>query len=137
MPPVTRSQIRNVQAIAHTVDAQGTPIKIVPSATGQGTRTIWVYPAASPDVEETESTAPVRASVSAWPTLSTLSSLTDSMSSIESDRPQTPDLRASWTAGSAITTPKKLQRSPDRIGGHSIDFWRNGSGVVVRDIIDG
>jgi hypothetical protein len=59
------------------------------------------------------------------------------MSSIESDRPQTPDLRASWTAGSAITTPKKLQRSPDRIGGHSIDFWRNGSGVVVRDIIDG
>jgi hypothetical protein len=34
-------------------------------------------------------------------------------------------------------TPKKLQRSPGRIGGHSIDFWRNGSGVITQNIING
>jgi hypothetical protein len=33
-------------------------------------------------------------------------------------------------------TPKKLQRNADRIGGHGIDFWRNGSGVIVRGVVD-
>ena len=131
MPPVTRSQAANkVQTSTHAVDASGSPIKVGPSATGQGTRIVWVYA----HVEETESTKPARASVSLWPTLSTLSSLTES---VESDRPQTPEPHPSWTAGSVIATPKKLQRSPGRIGGHSIDFWRDGSGVIVRDIIDG
>ncbi|KIM76240.1 hypothetical protein PILCRDRAFT_824474 [Piloderma croceum F 1598] len=130
MPPVTRSQAGKVQTTIHAVDLSGSPIKVGPSATGQGTRTVWVYL----DVAETESTKPAAASVSLWPTLSTLSSLTES---VESDRPQTPEPRASWTAGSVIATPTRLQRSPGHIGGHGIDFWRDGSGVIVRDIVDG
>jgi hypothetical protein len=133
MSPVTRSQAKKVQAVEHTVDARGSPIKIVPSATGQGKRTVWIYPA----IETTESAKPRRANMSAWPTLSSLSSLSESVLNIESDRPKTPAPRDSWTAGSVIMTPKKLQRSPDRIGGYGIDFWRNGSGVIVRDIVDG
>lgn len=130
MPPVTRSQVGKVQTTIDAVDFSGSPIKVGPSATGQGTRTVWVYL----DIAETESTKPAAASVSLWPTLSTLSSLTES---VESDRPQTPEPHASWTAGSVIATPKRLQRSPGRIGGHGIDFWRDGSGVIVRDIVDG
>lgn len=74
--------------------------------------------------------------VSAWPTLSTLTSLSDSVVSVESYKPKTPKRRPSWNAGPAILTPKKLKRSPDRIGGHGIDFWKNGSGVVLRGIVD-
>ena len=131
MSPLTRSQAKKVQAIEHAVDARGSPIKIVPSATGQGKRTVWIYPA----VETTESGKLPRANMSAWPTLSSLSSLSESVLNIESDRPKTPAPRDSWTAGSDIATPKKLQRSPDHIGGYGIDFWRDGSGVVMRDIV--
>jgi hypothetical protein len=130
MPPVTRSQVGKVQTTIDAVDFSGSRIKVGPSATGQGTHTVWVYL----DIAETESTKPAAASVSLWPTLSTLSSLTES---VESDRPQTPEPHASRTAGSVIATPKRLQRSPGRIGGHGIDFGRDGSGVIVRDIVDG
>jgi len=130
MPPVTRSQARNGQDITYTVDASG---RLILPATSQRARTVRVYPVSSPDVKN-EST---RASVSAWPTLSTLSSLTDSAQSIKPNRLRTPGPHGSWTAGSVIMTPKKLQRSPGRIGGHSIDFWRNGSGVITQNIING
>ena len=134
MPPVTRSQARNVRDTAGT---GGGPINIVPPASSRRARTVRVYPVTSTRHRKTEANESAKTSVSAWPTLSTLSSLTDSVSSVEPDGLQTPESPASWAAGSVIAAPRKLQRSPDRIGGHGIDFWRNGSGVIVQDIVDG
>lgn len=133
MPPVTRKQAQQqqLQNVIRTVDNAGNQIVIKPSATGLGTHTTWVYP----DANATESSQQP-SELSDWPSLSSLDSLTDSEASIESDPPQTPP-RGSWTAESVLGTPRKLQRSPLRIGGHGINFWGDGSGVVTQNIING
>ncbi|KZP08297.1 hypothetical protein FIBSPDRAFT_874717 [Athelia psychrophila] len=81
-----------------------------------------------------------------WPTLSSLSTLTDSTlsvgshpSTIEAPRTPEPHQRGSWHPHLAPKRAPPLTRSPDRIGGHGINFWRNddASGVFTRGMING
>lgn len=136
MAPMTRSMARRLPptALSYEVDSSGDPIKIVLSETGQGTRTIWIYPESHWNESSQTTSEPF---ISAWPTLSTLSTLTASVLSVNSERPHTPGPRESWTQRASMvpSAPKKLQRSPERIGGHRVDFWRDGSGVVVQGLV--
>lgn len=99
----------------YLIDAGGSPTKVVPK----------------PEA---------RRDLNAWPTLSSLSSLTDPTSPAESrvpTAPHTPKPRSSWHPDLAPRRGKPLTRSPDRIGGHGIDFWKDTSGVVTRGVVNG
>lgn len=164
MPPFTRSQARNAMAATHPAGGGNDPAEAAPQTTNQPSTTVgWqtagtsgqaqsAWPTLSSLSTLTDSVASVesvrppepRAPCmshsgqvhSAWSTLSSLSTLTESAPSQESARPHTPENRESWTPGSVVLTPRKLGPSPRRIGGHGIDFWRDGSGVVVQGIVD-
>lgn len=93
--------------------------------------------------------APPPAPVQQWPTLSSMSALTDSTVSIESQAgpsearsPRTPEPRHRGSWHPHLAPPRRappLVRSPDRIGGHGINFWRNedASGVFTQGMIHG
>lgn len=164
MPPFTRSQARNAIAAHYPVGGGEDLVATAPQTTNQAPTTARrqtdgtssqaqsVWSALSSLSTLTDLTASVesitlaepRASCmrqngevqSAWPTLSSPSTLTESAASQESAKPRTPENPVSWTPGSVMLTPRKLGPSPKRIGGHDIDFWRDGSGVIVHGIVD-
>ncbi|KAI0045253.1 hypothetical protein FA95DRAFT_1561322 [Auriscalpium vulgare] len=52
------------------------------------------------------------------------SSDAESTASGSTERPHTPQPTARYDPGSVVRTPRKLQASPDRIGGHGFPIWR-------------
>ena len=157
MPPFTRSQARKAMAAHYPAGGGKEPTAGAPQTTNQAptiargqtagisSQAQSAWPTLSSLSTLTDSMASVdavrpaepRAScVQVQPTLSSLSTLTESAASQESEKPRTPENRASWTPGSVVLTPRKLGPSPKRIGGHDIDFWRDGSGVIVHGIVD-
>ncbi|KAF7979285.1 hypothetical protein HWV62_42986 [Athelia sp. TMB] len=87
---------------------------------------------------------PAQQAIQPWPTLSSLSTLTASTLSVASQgvaAPRTPKPRSrgSWHPEMAPRRGQPLARSPERIGGHGINFWRNDdvSGVFTQGLIHG
>ncbi|KAG2140596.1 hypothetical protein DEU56DRAFT_734981, partial [Suillus clintonianus] len=103
-------------------DVDGTSVIITQTATGLGAHTRWIYPEqdVNDDDEEEENGMDVDEGRDATPPPTTMTRF-----------PETPMTQHTFDAGSVLRTPIKrpqpLQRSPERIGFHGIDFWHNNS----------
>ncbi|KDQ60299.1 hypothetical protein JAAARDRAFT_32679 [Jaapia argillacea MUCL 33604] len=140
MPYNTRSTSKkNAFVVAYA--SQAANMTFTTSATGMGMHMRWVYDEADGEEEEV---SPVELEPNY--TLSSLSTLTPQSSIDEpvtgdlvttDDRLCTPEPFGANTGLLIPGAPKKLQRTPDRIGGHGIKFWgdvTNESGIQERRI---